>query len=209
MRVSNGSRRRSHLPLGWRPLHHGSLASRAPVVPLPRYRGGGRRFRLFAPSGSQFTAQIKGGGALIDATVSFPRHARARVTTRAWLGAWARYGRARLPALRRGSCIGERTPPLSPRPRFLGRGQETGVIRLRLSQSNELLVDRSSCRPGVFPGPPGSGLRDRPRVPHSPHLQDRIRNVPFDGRGVLASIGCGDGCQIRLLNGATLVLVSR
>jgi hypothetical protein len=26
-----------------RPLHHGSLASRAPVVPLPRYRGGGRR----------------------------------------------------------------------------------------------------------------------------------------------------------------------
>src|SRR5579862_4609213 len=25
-----------------RPLHHGSLAARAPVVPLPRYRGGGR-----------------------------------------------------------------------------------------------------------------------------------------------------------------------
>jgi hypothetical protein len=25
-----------------RPLHHGSLASRAPVVPLPRYRGGGK-----------------------------------------------------------------------------------------------------------------------------------------------------------------------
>ena len=24
-----------------RPLHHGSLAARAPVVPLPRYRGGG------------------------------------------------------------------------------------------------------------------------------------------------------------------------
>jgi hypothetical protein len=28
-----------------RPLHHGSLAARAPVVPLPRYRGGGRRER--------------------------------------------------------------------------------------------------------------------------------------------------------------------
>jgi hypothetical protein len=25
-----------------RPLHHGSLASRAPVVPLPRCRGGGK-----------------------------------------------------------------------------------------------------------------------------------------------------------------------
>jgi hypothetical protein len=30
-----------------------------------------------------------------------------------------------------------------------------------------------------MPGPPGSGLRDRPREPHSLHLSDRIRNVPF------------------------------
>src|SRR5580700_7130054 len=28
-----------------RPLHHGSLATRAPVVPLPRYRGGGKSQR--------------------------------------------------------------------------------------------------------------------------------------------------------------------
>jgi hypothetical protein len=33
-----------------------------------------------------------------------------------------------------------------------------------------------------MPGPPGNGLRDRPREPHSLHLQDRIRNVPFDER---------------------------
>jgi hypothetical protein len=29
-----------------RPLHYGSLAARAPVVPLPRYRGGGRKSAL-------------------------------------------------------------------------------------------------------------------------------------------------------------------
>jgi hypothetical protein len=63
----------------------------------------------------------KGGGALIDATVRVPRRAN-RCCHLFALGAWARYGRARLPALRRGSCIGERTPPLSPRPRFLGLG---------------------------------------------------------------------------------------
>src|SRR4029077_11353077 len=51
-----------------------------------------------------------------------PRHAKARVTTRFALGAWARYGRARLPALRRGTCGGERTPPLSFSPHFLGPG---------------------------------------------------------------------------------------
>jgi hypothetical protein len=31
---------------GLRPLHHGSLATRAPVVPLPRYRGGGKKSDL-------------------------------------------------------------------------------------------------------------------------------------------------------------------
>jgi hypothetical protein len=31
-------------------------------------------------------------------------------------------GRARLSAFHRGSCLGDRTPPLSPRPRFLGLG---------------------------------------------------------------------------------------
>ena len=40
--ASDRPRWRSHVPLGRRPLHHGSLASRAPVVPLPRCRGGGR-----------------------------------------------------------------------------------------------------------------------------------------------------------------------
>src|SRR5580704_6580362 len=39
--ASDDSRWRSHVPRRKRPLHHGSLASRAPVVPLPRCRGSG------------------------------------------------------------------------------------------------------------------------------------------------------------------------
>jgi hypothetical protein len=52
-----------------------------------------------------------------------PIHAaRTDFVIRSRSGRGRAYGRARLPALRRGSCIGERTPPLSPRPRFLGLG---------------------------------------------------------------------------------------
>ena len=51
------------------------------------------------------------------------QNADRRKTNRRAYGRGARHtGRARLSAFRRGSCLGERTPPLSPRPRFLGRG---------------------------------------------------------------------------------------
>ena len=53
--------------------------------------------------------------------VTAPRE--AHVATRPRFGARARHtGRARLPALRRGTCGSERTPPLNSSPRFLGPG---------------------------------------------------------------------------------------
>jgi hypothetical protein len=38
----------------------------------------------------------------------------------------------------------------------------TGVTRSFLSQSSDQVADRSSCRPGVFPKPPGSGGDEPP-----------------------------------------------
>ena len=37
---------------------------------------------------------------------------------------------------------------------------------------------------GTMPGPPGSGLRDRPREPHSLRSSDRIRKAPFGERAL-------------------------
>ena len=42
---------------------------------------------------------------------------------------------------------------------------------------------------GSMPGPPGSGLRGRPREPHSLHLQDRIRKAPFAKRAAALLLG--------------------
>ena len=90
-------------------------------------------------------------------------------------------GRARLSALRRGS-------------RRRANHAQLGPGRASRDESAEALpspfVSRLSQAPGspvvmpagTMPGPPGNGLRDRPREPHSLHLQDRIRNVPFDER---------------------------
>jgi hypothetical protein len=76
-------------------------------------------YSLFAVSSSLFVLRnffphkSEGGGALIDATVRDPRRAH-RCRHLSALGAWARHtGRARLPALRRGSCCSERTPQLN------------------------------------------------------------------------------------------------
>ena len=42
---------------------------------------------------------------------------------------------------------------------------------------------------GTMPGPPGSGLRDRPREPHSLHFQDGIRKAPFAERAAALLLG--------------------
>jgi hypothetical protein len=67
-----------------------------------------------------------------------------------------REGRARLSAFHRGTCGNEPTPPLSSSTRFLGCGGHQVLPEARLSQSSELLADRSLCRPGVKPEPPES-----------------------------------------------------
>jgi hypothetical protein len=67
-----------------------------------------------------------------------------------------RCGRARLPAFHHGACCSEPTPQLSSRTRFLGRGIVRCYLTANLSQSSDQVADRSSCRPGVFPKPPGS-----------------------------------------------------
>jgi hypothetical protein len=73
-----------------------------------------------------------------------------------------REGRARLSAFHRGACGSEPTPPLSSSTRFLGRGRYQALLEAGLSQSSELLADRSWCRPGVFPEPPGDGSDEPP-----------------------------------------------
>ena len=65
-----------------------------------------------------------------------------------------------------------------PRPRFT-RSNICGRYphhRPRLSEAPRSPVVLPA---GTMPGPPGSGLRNRPREPRSLHLQDRIRNVPL------------------------------
>ena len=61
-------------------------------------------------------------------------------------------GCARLSAFRCGACCGDRTPQLNSNTRFLGPGIHQVLPASGLSQSSELLADRSSCRPGVFAG---------------------------------------------------------
>ncbi len=73
-----------------------------------------------------------------------------------------REGRARLSAFHRGACGSEPTPPLSSSTRFLGRGRHQALPETGLSQSSELLADRSWCRPGVFPEPPENGSDEPP-----------------------------------------------
>src|SRR5579864_7445910 len=87
------------------------------------------------------------------------------------LGAWARYGRARLPALRRGTCGGERTPPLSFSPHLLG----PGVIRCYLHLTCPFSPAGCPAVPVVVPD--GRIRRSRPREPHSPRIQVCLENT--------------------------------
>ncbi len=67
-----------------------------------------------------------------------------------------------------------------------------------LSQSCELLADRSLCRPSGAPKPPGCGLQIRPRAPHSLHVQVCLENTSLgerDSQNVfeIVTIVKGDG----------------
>src|SRR5580700_119077 len=92
--------------------------------------------------------------------------------------------RARLSAFHRGSCLGERTPPLSSS-RASWDPALTGVTRLP-----PIPVQRAPRRPVIVPAgrcpkPPGSGLQIRPRAPHPLHLTVCLRG---------ASLGEQDFC---------------
>src|SRR5580704_9604838 len=136
-----------------RPLHHGSLASRAPVVPLPRYRGGGKKSALilatrlrpsFADQSHQAFAskKIRGGGApkRRDCPVG-PRHA-IRCCHLLTLRARPRAHRSAL-AFRRSTAALARLLPLTQLraafPGTAGCKREDPPWR----QCSELLADRS------------------------------------------------------------------
>jgi hypothetical protein len=100
-----------------------------------------------------------------------PRHA-SRVTTRFAFGAQARHtGRARLPALRRGTCGSERTPPLSFSPHFLG----PGVIRCYLHLACPFSPASCPAVPVIVPD--GRIRRSRPGAGYEAARGNRTRSV--------------------------------
>jgi hypothetical protein len=157
-----------------RPLHHGSLAARAPVVPLPRYRGGGKGRRSRDASASKRDARRgarrrnsspfiaftlcfslpsqkkKGGGTPANAGHQPPHLADA---------ARALLERARLSAFHHGSHLRELFHP-----KGSASGQAswdlvcTGVTRLRLSQSREAPPTPVVMPGDMMPKPPGTKI---------------------------------------------------
>ena len=63
----------------------------------------------------------------------------------------------------------------------------TGVTRRALSQSSGAPRGPVMVPAEAMPGPPGSGLRDRPREPHLLHLLGRTRTVPFDEQALTSA----------------------
>jgi len=66
---------------------------------------------------------------------------------------------------------------------------------LDLSQSSEHLAAQSVVLGGWCPKPPGCGLRDRPRAPHSLRNSDRIRIRPWRERDSQQCNRKRDNCQ--------------
>ena len=101
-----------------------------------------------------------------------PRHAKAHVAIRLALGTQARQtGRARLPALRRGTCGSERTPPLSFSPHFLG----PGVIRCYLHLACPFSPASCPAVPVIVPD--GRIRRSRPGAGYEAARGNRTRSV--------------------------------
>jgi len=86
-------------------------------------------------------------------------------------GAGAPYGRARLPALRRGTCGSERTPPLSFSPHFLG----PGVIRCYLHLACPFSPASCPAVPVIVPD--GRIRRSRPGAGYEAARGNRTRSV--------------------------------
>jgi hypothetical protein len=165
-----------------RPLHHGSLAARAPVVPLPRYRGDGKGRRSRDASASELDAGARrdwrNSSPFIAFTLCFslPSQKKKGGGTPANAGHHRRIlrcgthpaGRARLSAFHHGSHLRELFHP-----KGSASGQAswdavcTGVTRLRLSQSRDAPPTPVVMPGDMMPKPPGSRLQTRPRAPPS------------------------------------------
>ena len=102
--------------------------------------------------------------------VTAPRKGACCHTPRA-RGAGAPYGRARLPALRRGTCGSERTPPLSFSPHFLG----PGVIRCYLHLACPFSPASCPAVPVIVPD--GRIRRSRPGAGYEAARGNRTRPV--------------------------------
>src|SRR4029077_10893865 len=123
-----------------------------------------------ASSGSFYAAHNKGRRSADRRNCPVPRRAN-RCRHLFALGAWARYGRARLPALRHGTCGGERTPPLSFSPHFLG----PGVIRCYLHLTCPFSPAGCPAVPVVVPD--GRICRSRPSAECKSARGNRTRPV--------------------------------
>jgi len=162
-----------------RPLHHGSLATRAPVVPLPRYRGGGwcersrsrdaSRPRLADQSHQAFASKkIKGGGApkRRDCPVG-PRHAIRCCHPNA-LRARRRVQRNAL-AFRRSTAVLTAAPKrrnsVQAALHAMQRAGVTCALASRLSEAPRAPVVMPA---GSMPGPPESGSDEPPPAGTAP-----------------------------------------
>ena len=161
-----------------RPLHHGSLASRAPVVPLPRYRGGGRKSApvlatltrpRFADQSHKYFAskKIRGGGApkRRDCPVG-PRHALGCCHPNA-LRAWPRVQRNAL-AFRRSTAALASAICRSSIQAALHAMQREGVTFALASRLSEAPRAPVVMPAGSMPGPPGSGSDELPPAGTAP-----------------------------------------
>ena len=192
-----------------RPLHHGSLAARAPVVPLPASRGRKvaalsqariaageidwqmierflyslRSIRSSLIPFSQFVISSlkKLRGRSADRRHCLvPRHAR-RVLPCALRSGRRRAIRARSPTGAPPRHLRQRTNATAQlQPALPGTRRHQVLPASGLSiQSSELprSTGRSAGR-AYPPKPPGSGLRSRPREPHSLRFRDRLEKRP-------------------------------
>jgi hypothetical protein len=161
-----------------RPLHHGSLASRAPVVPLPRYRGadGASDLILATQPRPSFAYQSH------EAFASKNKGRRSAEKAQLSRGASPRIGcchpnalRARPRAQRSALAFRRSTAALTAAPKrrssiqaALHAMQCAGVTRTlapRLSEAPRVPVVMPA---GSMPGPPGSGSDEPPPAGTAP-----------------------------------------
>jgi hypothetical protein len=161
-----------------RPLHHGSLATRAPVVPLPRYRGGGwcERSRSRDALASEFCQpkprmfclqKNKGRRSAEKAQLSRGASPRSGCCHPYALRAWPRVQRNAL-AFRRSTAALASAMCRSSIQAALHAMQCAGVTRTlapRLSEAPRAPVVMPA---GSMPGPPESGSDEPPPAGTAP-----------------------------------------